>query len=320
MKPTAILAVALTAAGLTAVSVAAANAAPAPEATVCKNTTLAPGTYDRLTVKGTCSVDGGTVRVLGKATLRTHAELDVNDGANLKIGGNLVLEAHSTYRNASGSRTHVFGDVWVIGAMLGADAQDAVFKADGDVNGNAEAIVALGCTPAHPCFGTMESTAKAASVPFVQLPALDTVVIGGSVNLYNVFNAAIDGATIHGDLISTGGGAGPEPVQTGLNSFSVKDDNIGGDVVVENLDTNWFGVIRTRVGGSVTLTGNQGTNPDSNEVVANKIAGDLACYDNTPPAQFGDAVEDGPFPGYGANRVGGDALGECADLTSPPSA
>lgn len=318
MKSVAIVAAVLSAAGLTAVGVTTASAAPAPAATVCKNSTLAGGSYDRVTVIGTCTVESGsTARVAGKVTLRTNAVLDV--WGSLKVGSDLVLQNQSAFRNFSGSSTHVFGSATVTGADLGADAQNAVFKVDGDVSASSGATVELGCTEAHPCAGAMGAAANAASVPFVQAPALDTVVIGGSVNLDNVFNAAIDGATIQGNLTSTGGGAGPQPVQTGLNSFSVKDDNIGGDVTVSDLNTNWFGVIRTRVGGSVTLTGNEGTNPDSNEVVANKIAGNLACYDNTPPAQFGDAIEDGPFPGYGPNRVGGEALGECADLTALPA-
>jgi hypothetical protein len=37
------------------------------------------------------------------------------------------------------------------------------------------------------------------------------------------------------------------------------------------------------------------------------------CNSNSPQAQFGDAVEDGP-PGYGPNTVGGRAIGECAAL------
>jgi hypothetical protein len=202
---------------------------------------------------------------------------------------------------------------------LGADSQDSVFKVDGDVSAIDGAKVNLGCTPAHPCFGSVEVAAKAASVPFVQLPPLDIVDIGGSVNLSNVFNAAFNGVTIHGNLISEGGGAGPIDPQVAFIPFSIKDDIILGNVRVRELNTVWFGVIRSRIGGSVTLAKNLATDPDGNEVVANKIGGNLNCRNNVPASQFGDAIEDGPFPGYGPNRVGGTASGQCADLTALPA-
>jgi hypothetical protein len=45
--------------------------------------------------------------------------------------------------------------------------------------------------------------------------------------------------------------------------------------------------------------------------VSNTIGGNLICHGNTPPAQIGDAA----LEGGGANTVGGNAIGECADLT-----
>ena len=41
------------------------------------------------------------------------------------------------------------------------------------------------------------------------------------------------------------------------------------------------------------------------------------CQNNTPPALYGDAY--GEVPGNGPNSVGHKAIGECANLTVPPS-
>ena len=66
-------------------------------------------------------------------------------------------------------------------------------------------------------------------------------------------------------------------------------------------------MFRLHVGGSVTVTGNRMGDPDGNEITTNTIRGNLACFNNTPHAQFGDAA---PIP----NVVGGKKLGECATL------
>ena len=51
---------------------------------------------------------------------------------------------------------------------------------------------------------------------------------------------------------------------------------------------------------------------DSTEIVSNVIGGNLICHGNTPPAQIGDAILD---EGNGPNTVGGNAIGECADVS-----
>jgi hypothetical protein len=122
--------------------------------------------------------------------------------------------------------------------------------------------------------------------------------------------------TIHGNLVSNGGG---DPASE--RNFPVKDDTIDGNVTIQGWNGFWFGVIRVNVGGNVIVANNSGTQTglpgtefegvlDSNEVVDNVIGGNLICHGNTPPAQIGDAAEEGG----GANTVGGNAIGECADL------
>ena len=85
----------------------------------------------------------------------------------------------------------------------------------------------------------------------------------------------------------------------------------------------WFGIIRVNVGGNVVAANTSGTQVglpgtefegilDSTEIVSNVIGGNLICHGNTPPAQIGDAILD---EGNGPNTVGGNALGECADVS-----
>lgn len=186
----------------------------------------------------------------------------------------------------------------------------------GNVTAGRGAVFAIGCTQAHPCSPTGDPMDATGPKP----TGADSV--GGNVALNGVYNAALNGVSIGGNLTSAGGGAGLIP-QTGPDSpfipFSVKDDVIHGNVTVIGLRTVWFGIIRSHVGGNVTVINNSGTaigetGPDSNEVVANTIGGNLVCLNNSPTARFGDAILEAPYPGYGPNQVRGNVVGECRAL------
>jgi len=147
-------------------------------------------------------------------------------------------------------------------------------------------------------------------------PALphSSAVVNGNVVADQPQSLYLGGMTIRGNLISNGG-SGP-----GRN-FPIKDDTIGGNVILQGWSGLWFGLIRTQVGGNVTIAHMAGTQTglpgtpfegilDSTEVVSNSIGGNLNCHANSPAAQIGDAAEEGGGP----NTAGGNKLGECAGL------
>lgn len=236
----------------------------------------------------------------------------INGGtySNYSVTGNCYLgdSAHLVVR----------GNVTIApGARLDATRYPtSTLTVGGNVTAGRGAAFAIGCTDAHPCSPTgvpMDATGP-------KPPGADSV--GGNVALNGVYNAALNGVSIGGNLSSVGGGAGLIP-QTGPDSqfipFSVKDDTIRGNVSVTGLRTVWFGIIRSRVGGNVTVMNDSGTaigetGPDSNEVVANTIGGNLVCLNNSPTARFGDAILEAPYPGYGPNHVRGNVVGECRAL------
>lgn len=204
----------------------------------------------------------------------------VPDKAQLTVRGDLVVAPKAAFHGSTHSVITIRGNVLA--------AWGSVFE--------------LGCTPAHPC-DAPDGT------PFAGGPGTIGVdSVGGDVVLKQVYNAAINGVRIGGNLFSAGGGPG---LKTPGVNFSVKDDTVRHDIVVTGLQTFWFGIIRTHVGGNVVLRNNAGSNPDSNELATNRIRGDLACSGNTPKPQVGDAVGD---PVNGPNWIGGRALGQCASL------
>jgi hypothetical protein len=201
----------------------------------------------------------------------------VPDGADVMILGNLVVDAGATFD----AQTHS-----MVTIMRNVSAGPGSF-------------FGLGCTEAHPCSDGV--------------PGTQTDKVYGNVTLDHVFDAAINGDWIGGNLTSVGGGAGLLDPETQFVPFSIKDDVVEGNISVTGLTTVWFGIIRTEVGKNVIVKDVSLSDPDGNEIVANTIGGNLICLGNSPGAQLGDAVEDGP-PGYGPNTVGKKAIGECAAL------
>jgi hypothetical protein len=131
-----------------------------------------------------------------------------------------------------------------------------------------------------------------------------TAVVDGNVSAHNPMTLYLGDVTIHGNLVSNGG-SGP-----GRN-FPIKDNTIGGNVVLQGWTGMWIGLIRTDVGGTVNFSKNTAMDPsvvpgsDSSEVQTNVIAGNLICHGNTPTAQVNQ------FDGGEPNEIGGNAVGEC---------
>jgi len=223
----------------------------------------------------TCT--GGTIDSGTYKNVTVSGACTVPDGADVTILGNLVIEA---------------------GAMFDAQTHSTVTIMK-NVSAGPGSLFGLGCTEAHPCNDGN--------------PGTQTDKVYGNVTLDHVFDAAINGDWIGGNLTSVGGGAGLLDPETQFVPFSVKDDVIEGNVSISDLTTVWFGVIRSQIGKNLIVENVNLSDPDGNEIVANTIGRNLICHGNSPAPQLGDAVEGAP-PGYGPNTVGGKAVGQCAGL------
>ena len=145
----------------------------------------------------------------------------------------------------------------------------------------------------------------------------DTVV-DGNVIANQPLSLYISFATIHGNLISHGGGGG---VNGEFRNFPTKDNTIDGNAVLTGWTGGWTGFIRNHVGGNVIYSNNKSVinglvtppvpgqvDTDSSEVMTNVIGHNLICQGNTPKAQVNP--DDGGQP----NTVGGRKIGQCAGL------
>jgi hypothetical protein len=151
-------------------------------------------------------------------------------------------------------------------------------------------ILGLGCSPAAGCKGTSDDS------------------VGGFLYADHPLAVIAHSNTIGGNVTVLGGGGGLDCGSTQLFGgppFTTFEDNtIGGSVMWQHMVTCWAGFFRNHVAGSVAFNGNQTGDPDGNEVQTNIIAGNLACYNNSPAPQRGDS-------GGQPNQVGGKKLGQC---------
>jgi len=157
--------------------------------------------------------------------------------------------------------------------------------------------------------------------------AVQDTTVNGNITAEKPLTLYLSFTTVHGNVVSNGGGS-----STDFRNFPIKDNTIDGNLVIQDWHGGWIGVIRDHVGGNVIVSKNgsvmmelpedcdaeagectgagPGFDPDSTEVQTNWIDGNLICKANSPVAQVN--ALDGGQP----NVVGGQAIGECADLTS----
>lgn len=186
------------------------------------------------------------------------------------------------------------------GAYLDAAYLGTQLAINGNVNVAKDAILGLGCSFGYHDCGFDPSKWRGA------------VTVNGNIVAHQALTMYLDFVTIHGNVVSNGGGDVSLVDPNGL-VFPIKDNIIDGNVTVQGWQGAWFGVIRNTVGGNVTVSDTVGTRLgedgllDSTEIVTNRIGGNLICRSNSPAALVGDS-------GGSPNIVGGNKIGECAGL------
>jgi len=256
---------------------ASADAAP-PQNATCSGTAQTPGmlmsgNYRQVTVSGFCFIPPGQV-------------IAIHGGMTLRAGAQLIgfVTSH----------------------------QMTIF---GGINVRKGAVLGLGCTAEMGCDGSNNNP-----------PSQD--VVHGNIVARHALSMYLLGTTVYGNVSFRHGGWGrdctdpnaDDPNDPLGHSLALKDNTFHGTVTVRGWSGCWMGLLRNTVYGSVVVRHNYANQdpanfqgPDSTEIVANVVRGRLACFRNTPGAQFGDATTGAP-PGYGPNTVYGRALGECRSL------
>ena len=76
----------------------------------------------------------------------------------------------------------------------------------------------------------------------------------GNVTAHQPETLYLGGMTVHGNVVSNGGG---NPASE--RNFPFKDDTVDGNVILQGWHGFWFGVIRATVGGNLIVADTSGT-------------------------------------------------------------
>ena len=180
------------------------------------------------------------------------------------------------------------------GAVLDAQSAPSTITVGRDVLAAPGSLLGLGCLPnpvghmtGHPC--TVDPTESS------------NITVNGNVIAWGANTVLLNGITVRANVALIGGG------QQAGNPWPIKTNTIGGNLLVSGVTPEWLGVVVNNVRGNVILTNITAAAGETMEVGGNTIGWNLACWGLAP------AVSGGVVPGE-FNTVGGQALGQCANL------
>jgi hypothetical protein len=144
-------------------------------------------------------------------------------------------------------------------------------------------------------------------------------VIYGNLISHDPLGTVVHNSVVRGNVIQDGGGAGLGCVPVGIFNkyFGLPDytdysnTTVGGNLVVNGLDTCWMGMMRNRVGSNMLVTNDIGP-ADAQEVVTNRVYGNMICTGNHAAVEFGDSNGK-------PNEVAGTATGQCRSTLILPN-
>jgi hypothetical protein len=192
-------------------------------------------------------------------------------------------------------------------ALLAAFGGGPNLTVGGSVNVRANGVLVLGCEPeAFVCLND----------PDQQVGTLSSKgTVFGSLQAHDALAVLVHNSYVGHDLTLDGGGGGvncdPQDALFGSPAYATfEDTTIGGTATIKHFRSCWLGFFRNTVQHNVDYRDNVLADPDGNEVQTNTVRGNLSCKADNPAAQEGDS-------GGSPNTVLGNALGECAALSTP---
>ncbi|MHB1833506.1 MAG: hypothetical protein ACYCXW_00930 [Solirubrobacteraceae bacterium] len=268
-----------------ALATAGGSFASAMRTTVCEGSVAQPGQLDG-TVHGTVIVNG---------------VCDVSHGS-AKVDGSVTVSAHGVLNGSFGG-----DDLTVMGSVVLGRGASAL----------------LGCEASRfPCTND----------PSQSHPTLSNrVTIAGSLTAFKPLGVIVHVARIGGSVSERGGGGATSCSAMPGFFRSIKqpaysdfeDDSIAGALTLKGIDSCWIGVLRNRIGRSVTVSDTTMADPDAIELGSNRIGGNLACAGNRNLVASSAIVWDTSEVSHSAvfprrlerNHVRGRRSGQCVRST-----
>ena len=221
------------------------------------------------------SVGGGTY-----ASLTITGFCDVVPGAVIDVVGNLTVAP---------------------GAFFDAQSSPSTVTVGKSVTAGQDSIMGLGCQP-FSVFHPDGSPVTSSGHPCQNDPAGHSVIlVKGNVTTTDANTVLLHGITVNGNVTLRGGG--------GDIPWSLKVNNVKGNLTVDGVTADWVGVMRNAVGKNLTVTNVTATDPGDPDrkvfVAVNNVGWNLNCSGLLPGVSGG-------FNPTLHNIVGRQATGQCA--------
>jgi hypothetical protein len=273
------------------------------------------GVVGTLVVAGALALSGGPAMaavswVSPAAYTCTGGDFATGDLTSIPSGIYASITVKGACAVAPDAVITVIGNINVApGAVLDAQSAPSTITVRHNVTAGPGSLLGLGCLPnpsghttGHPCM--------------VDPAGSSDITVKGNITAIRANTVLLNGITVKRNvtLIGSEGTASVAERATAI-PWSIKDNTIGGNVIVGHMTPLWIGLLDNKVCGNVILFNVHITDglPPNNDptptirVVSNTIRRNLVCYGLAP------AVAGGFVPGE-VNVVGGQALGQCANL------
>jgi len=232
---------------------------------------------------GTCS--GGSVAAGSYSSLTISGFCTV-DAGNISVAHDLTVAPGGELVAAfGGSDVHVGGNLTV----------------------GANGVLILGCEPqAFTCFNDPDQnvgtliTNDTIDHNLTTQDALAVIVHATEIGLNEVVHGGGGGVTCNSTIPNI---PGPPAY------IDFEDSSVGGNAIIQDVQSCWAGFIRDTVEHNVIYQGNTFADPDASELTTNTVGGNMICFGNSPQVQFGDSTGT-------PDIVSGHALGECKNVVA----
>lgn len=193
--------------------VAASSVTAAPGKNVCTGGTIAAGTYNHMTVTGTCTFGDGTVTINGNLTVAPGAVLNDHAGspAFVHVTGNVIVGQ---------------GGVGGLGTYAPSPAHDSAVV-DGNVIGNGAATLYLGGMTVHGNLIVKGGGDAGRNLPIKDDTIDGNVIIQGWTGLW--FGVIRD--NVGGNVIVNDNTAADPTTLPGVDSSEIVTNTIGGNLI-----------------------------------------------------------------------------------------
>jgi hypothetical protein len=228
------------------------------------------------------SVGGGTY-----ASLTITGFCDVVPGAVITIVGNLTVAP---------------------GAFFDAQSSPSTITVGHNVTAGQDSIMGLGCQPFLVINGRpITSTGH----PCSNDPAGHSVIlVKGNLATTNASLVLLNGITVNGNVALDGNGSRDLPFGIPTD-WSIKNNTVGGNLSVSDINADWLGVMRNETGKNITLTNITADDPGDPYVevfvVGNSAGWNLNCSGLVPGVSGG-------FNPTVHNVAGRNVTGQCVGI------